>query len=108
MLRHCRKGRVGLDANGMSTAKKIGIGLLVAVLILAVAGWFVTRPDKADLDWAAVTGTDPQLSEPESETFPTVRIAEPVGWAAGAAPTAARCTPWSPRRSPVTPRAGPG
>ena len=73
----------------MSTAKKIGIGLLVFVLILALAGWLVTRPDKADLAWAAVTGTDPVLAEPEDEIFPTVKIAEPVGWPADAAPAAA-------------------
>ena len=73
----------------MSTAKKIGIGLLILLLILALVGWLVTRPDTADLAWAKVTGTDPQLAEPESETFPTVRIAEPVGWAANEAPTPA-------------------
>lgn len=73
----------------MSTAKKIGIGLLVFLLILAIAGWLFTRPDQADLAWAKVTGTAPELGAPQSETFPTVKIAEPVGWAAGAAPTAA-------------------
>ena len=45
----------------MSTAKKIGIGLLVFILILAVGGWLYTRPDQADLAWAKVTGTDPEL-----------------------------------------------
>lgn len=73
----------------MSTAKKIGIGLIVLVLVLAVAGWLFTRPDTANLSWAEVTGTDPVLDEPDAETFPTVGIAEPVGWAQGAAPTAA-------------------
>jgi glucose/arabinose dehydrogenase len=73
----------------MSIVKKIGIGLLLLVLIVAVAGWLVTRPDSADLAWAKVTGTDPQLAEPERETFPTVRIAEPVGWPTNAAPTPA-------------------
>jgi glucose/arabinose dehydrogenase len=33
-------------------------------------------------------GGDPQLPEPQSSIFPTVRTAEAVGWADGAAPTA--------------------
>ena len=70
----------------MSIAKKIGIGLLVVILILVAAGWLLTRPDQADLAWAKVTGIDPELARPEAETFPTVGIAEPVGWAANAAP----------------------
>lgn len=73
----------------MSTVKKIGIGLLVLVLVVVVAGWLVTRPDRADLTWARVTGVDPELAEPEAEMIPTVGIAEPVGWAAGQAPTPA-------------------
>lgn len=73
----------------MSTAKKIGLGLLVLLLALAAAGWLLTRPDQADLAWAKVVGVDPVLSAPENETIPTVRIAEPVGWATGAAPTPA-------------------
>ena len=73
----------------MSTAKKIGIGLIVVVLVLIAAGWLMTRPDKADLAWAAVTGTDPTLEQAHAETFPTIGIAEPVGWAADAAPVPA-------------------
>ena len=74
----------------MSTAKKIGIGVLVVILILAIAGWLFTRPHQAELAWAKVTGTDPELAAPQAETVPTVGIAEPVGWAAGQAPTPAQ------------------
>ena len=73
----------------MSIAKKIGIGLLVLILVLLLAGWLYTRPDQADLAWSKVTGTDPELGPPQSETFPTVKIAEPIGWAANDAPTPA-------------------
>lgn len=73
----------------MSTAKKIGLGLLVFLLVLAIGGWLYTRPDQADLAWAQVTGTDPEIGAPQGETFPTVKIAEPVGWADGAAPVPA-------------------
>ena len=73
----------------MSIAKKIGIGLLVVILLLAIGGWLYTRPDQAQLAWAKVTGTDPELTAPRAESFPTVKIAEPVGWPANAAPTPA-------------------
>jgi glucose/arabinose dehydrogenase len=73
----------------MSTAKKIGLGLLALVLVLAAVVWLLTRPDRADLAWAQVTGTDPVLAKPQPERIPTVKIAEPVGWPAGTAPVPA-------------------
>ena len=73
----------------MKTRTKILIGILVVVLAIAVAVFFVTRGDTADLTVDEVAGTDPTLQEPEAETIPTVKIAEPVGWAANEAPSAA-------------------
>lgn len=73
----------------MSLAKKIAIGVAVLILVLLAAGWLLTRPDTAQLAWAKVTGTDPELAAPAAQTFPTVGIAEPVGWPAGTAPRAA-------------------
>lgn len=73
----------------MSLAKKIALGLLVAIVVLAVAGWLLTRPDQADVAWSEVTGADPVLAKPEPEKIPTVRIAEPVDWAGNAAPVPA-------------------
>ena len=70
----------------MSIAKKIGIGLLVVILVLAAAVWLITRPSKAEFSWASVTGTDPTLAEQNSQFFPTTGVAEPIGWAAGATP----------------------
>lgn len=73
----------------MSTLKKIAIGLLVVIVVLAIAGWWIARGDQAEYDVAQVTGTDPKLAEPDPETIPTVGVAKPIGWAAGAAPKAA-------------------
>ncbi|MXO54758.1 sorbosone dehydrogenase family protein [Erythrobacter pelagi] len=73
----------------MKTRTKILIGLLVVVLAIAVAVFVVTRGDTADLTVDEVAGTDPTLQEPDAETIPTVKIAEPVGWAADEVPTAA-------------------
>ncbi|MXO60510.1 sorbosone dehydrogenase family protein [Altererythrobacter salegens] len=73
----------------MAILKKIGIALLVLVLILAVALWWVLRGSSADLSVEAVTGDDPQLAEPDPQTVPTVKVFTPVGWPDGAAPEAA-------------------
>lgn len=73
----------------MSTFKKIGLGLLVLILVGAVALWWITRPQKGELPWASLVGTDPTLAEPDPQLFPTVGIAEPVGWKAGEAPAPA-------------------
>ncbi len=69
--------------------QKIALWVLAAVLILIALGWFLTRGDIADLSVDEVTGTDPVLQAPDSETIPTINIAEPIGWADGQVPEAA-------------------
>ncbi|MEO1922316.1 MAG: sorbosone dehydrogenase family protein [Sphingomonadaceae bacterium] len=69
--------------------KKIGIGLLVILLILVAFGAYLYRGNPADLSTEATEGTDPTIAEPEAERFPTVAIAEPVGWPDDATPEAA-------------------
>ena len=73
----------------MSILKKLGIALLVILLVILVAGYFLTRGDTADIAFEETVGTDPTLDEPAEESFPTVAIAEPVGWGESEAPTAA-------------------
>ena len=73
----------------MSILKKLGIALLVLVLVLGIAFYVVSRGDTANVPFDEVTGTDPTLDEADAETFPTVAIAEPVGWNEGETPTAA-------------------
>ena len=73
----------------MSLLKKLGIALLILLLILAAAFWFLSRGDTATVPWAEVVGTDPTLEEPDPETIPTVEIADPTGWGADEVPAAA-------------------
>ena len=73
----------------MSTLKKIGIALLVLVLVLAIAAWWVLRGDPAEHSVAEVTGEAPLIAEPDPQTVPTVKVFTPVGWDEGEAPTAA-------------------
>lgn len=62
---------------------------IILLLILVGAFWFLTRPDKARLPETQVSGTRPVISDPRPEAIPTVSIAEPTGWPAGAKPMAA-------------------
>lgn len=73
----------------MAIFRKIAIALLVAVVAGGIALFFLMRGDTAALSVEEVAGTDPVLREGDAQTFPTVKIAEPVGWAAGEAPTPA-------------------
>jgi glucose/arabinose dehydrogenase len=73
----------------MAILRKIAIALLVLIVIAGGALWYLSRGDTAALSVEEVTGTDPVLKEGEAQTVPTVQIAEPVGWAAGEAPTPA-------------------
>lgn len=73
----------------MHIIKKILIALLVILLLLAGLLWWLTRGNPAELSMDAVSGTEPTLAEPKEEILPTVKIATPVGWAEGEAPSPA-------------------
>ena len=73
----------------MRLLKKIAIGLGVLIVVLVAAGWWLTRGVPAEYSVLQVSGTDPLLAEPDEQTIPTVSVAEPIGWADGAAPDAA-------------------
>lgn len=70
----------------MTIGKKILIAILVLILLAFVATAYLLRGDTAEMSVEEVAGTDPTLREPNAERFPTVQIAEPVGWAANEAP----------------------
>ncbi|MCP5389255.1 MAG: sorbosone dehydrogenase family protein [Novosphingobium sp.] len=74
----------------MDTKRK---NLLIVIAVLAAIGLFLfwlLRGDTADQPMDKVTGTDPFLEEEfDTETIPTVAIAETIGWAKGQAPKAA-------------------
>ena len=74
----------------MSTGRKFLAGVLVAILVIIGVVAYLATPDRAQVPFAAVTGTDPELTDPRAESFPTVGIAEPVGWKANEAPVAAK------------------
>jgi glucose/arabinose dehydrogenase len=70
----------------MAIFRKIAIALGVLIVLAGAGLWFLTRGDTAALSVEEVAGTDPVLAEGDPQTFPTVKIAQPVGWQANEAP----------------------
>jgi glucose/arabinose dehydrogenase len=62
---------------------------LIFIVLAAIAVWFLTRPDEARLSEAALTGPQPELTEPRPQMFPTIKVADVDRWKAGETPVAA-------------------
>jgi glucose/arabinose dehydrogenase len=60
-----------------------------ALVIAALAAFFISRGDHPMLPETAANGPSPTFSEPSHTLFPTIRIAPAKGWADGAQPKAA-------------------
>ena len=65
----------------------IVLGLLIA--LGAGVFWYLSRPDQARIPIEQVMGKTPRITAPRQQYFPTIGIAEPVGWASGAKPVPA-------------------
>lgn len=74
----------------MSRTRKWLLGSLVVLAVLLGLGYVLTRPTPAKHTPDELSGRDPLIVEPQVENFPSIRIAKPVGWAAGEAPIAAK------------------
>lgn len=68
--------------------------ILNILLLLLVAGgvgfWWLTRPDKATVEFSKLTGRGPELVAQRPEGFPTIKIADIIGWQGNAVPVAAK------------------
>ena len=73
----------------MGILRKLAIAVLVFLVVSGGLIFYLSRGDEAELSVDAVAGVEPTLQEPKAESFPTVEIAKPVGWAEGQAPEAA-------------------
>ena len=66
------------------------LGLIVLLLLIAAGVfYYISRPDPARVDFAEVTGPNPKITAPREQIFPTIGIAEALGWQDGAKPVAA-------------------
>ncbi len=69
--------------------KSFLIVLAIFVALVAAVWFWISRPDVARLSVDAVSGRQPEITPPRTEDFPTMEIAEAVGWPDGASPRAA-------------------
>ena len=63
--------------------------ILGIVVILAGLGFWLTRGTTSERSLDELSGKRPLLVEAESERFPTISLADPIGWAANEKPVAA-------------------
>jgi glucose/arabinose dehydrogenase len=62
--------------------------ILIIVAALGI-GWYVTRPDVAQVPVEKLTGPTPEIGAAREQIIPTVKVAEADPWKAGEAPTPA-------------------
>jgi YD repeat-containing protein len=64
----------------------------LGIIVLALAGLYVwiARGNPSKLESNATAGKVPLLGEPQTEMFPSVGLAKPIGWAANQAPVPAK------------------
>lgn len=74
----------------MSLGKKLLAALGLIIIVLGAFAAWIMRGTPAEHSLDELSGTDPVLVAASSEFFPSVSIAEPVGWAKGEAPTPAQ------------------
>jgi glucose/arabinose dehydrogenase len=73
------------------TRRQHARNLAIIALLAGVGGyWYLTTPDKARVDIAEMQGSTPKLTKVRSEGFPTIGIADIVGWQKGAMPVPAK------------------
>lgn len=73
----------------MSIIRKTLITLGVLIVLLLALGFWLTRPEQAELSIDEVSGTDPVITEQEGRLIPSVQLVDPIGWPDTAAPTPA-------------------
>ncbi|HQS97751.1 MAG TPA: PQQ-dependent sugar dehydrogenase, partial [Novosphingobium sp.] len=74
----------------MNLIKKILITLAVFVVIVgAWVAWSIRGP-AAEFTLQETTGPRPKLADPDEQTIPTIKTADPVGWKDGETPVAAQ------------------
>ncbi len=73
----------------MSTTRKLLIALPLMILAALIGVYLWSATEKAELDFAATLGAQPQIPPPKTVLLPTINVAKAVGWGAGETPTAA-------------------
>jgi glucose/arabinose dehydrogenase len=64
-------------------------GILIAIAVIIGLAWYLFTPDKARVPLADLQGPKPALQVERPEVFPSIKIADIVGWQGDAKPVAA-------------------
>jgi glucose/arabinose dehydrogenase len=64
------------------------ISILAVIAIIGI-GWYMTRPDVAQVPINKLQGPTPEIGAPRAQIFPTIKVAEVDRWKAGGAPVPA-------------------
>lgn len=71
-------------------SRKTLITLAIILVIVVIPVWWLMRGDTAEYSTLETSGPKPVFDTPRAETFPTINVAEAVGWPKNGAPTAAK------------------
>ncbi len=69
--------------------QRILIGLALVLVMVGGLYLYFAQPDEARLSVAAVSGNRPDITAPREQIWPTIKVADAVGWKQGQMPTAA-------------------
>ncbi len=62
---------------------------LIFVVLAIAGGWYLSRPDVAQVSLDDVSGTKPTIGEPREQLIPTINVADVDRWKKGEKPTPA-------------------
>ena len=74
----------------MSFTRKLLIAVSLMVVAILLAVYIVSKTERANIDFARTTGTQPEIPEAETQLIPTINVAPAVGWRAGEKPVPAK------------------
>lgn len=69
--------------------QRILIGLALVLILVGGLYLYFAQPDEARLSVAAVSGSRPDITPARAQIWPTIKVADAVGWKQGEMPTAA-------------------
>lgn len=69
--------------------QRILIGLALVLILVGGLYLYFAQPDDARLSVAAVSGSRPDITPARAQIWPTIKVADAVGWKKGEMPTAA-------------------
>lgn len=74
----------------MSFTRKLLIAVSLMIVAILLAVYIVSKTERANIDFAKTTGTQPEIPRAETQLIPTINVARAIGWRAGEKPMPAK------------------